>query len=114
MGPVRALNLWLSLSRCGDEAPGLDIVPRRLDQLVQVGTEGTRMANQVSDHVVTEAVGSDGILRPIFEPGDALLFDELFLHSTASDPEMPKPRYALESWFFGGSAFPKRYSPFAA
>ena len=29
MGDVRALNLWLSLSRCGDEAPGLDIVPRR-------------------------------------------------------------------------------------
>ena len=30
MGDVRALNLWLSLSRCGDEAPGLDIVLRRL------------------------------------------------------------------------------------
>ncbi len=30
MGPVRSLNLWLSLSRCGDVAPGLDIVPRRL------------------------------------------------------------------------------------
>ena len=32
MGDVAALNLWLSLSRCGDEAPGLDIVPRRLDE----------------------------------------------------------------------------------
>ena len=32
MGEVRSLNLWLSLSRCGDEAPGLDIVPRRLDE----------------------------------------------------------------------------------
>ena len=26
MGDVRALNVWLSLSRCGDEAPGMDIV----------------------------------------------------------------------------------------
>ena len=26
MGDVRALNLWVSLSRCGDEAPGLDVV----------------------------------------------------------------------------------------
>ena len=34
MGDVRALNLWLSLSRCGDDAPGLDIVPRRLDHHV--------------------------------------------------------------------------------
>ena len=31
MGEVKALNLWLSLSHCGDEAPGLDLVPRRLD-----------------------------------------------------------------------------------
>ena len=26
------------------------------------------------------------ILRPIFEPGDALLFDELFLHQTGLGP----------------------------
>ena len=38
-------------------------------------------------------------------------FDELFLHQTGSDPGMPKPRYAVESWFFGGSAFPVEYSP---
>ena len=36
---VRAMNVWLSLSRCGDEAPGLDIVPRRLDHLLEAGTE---------------------------------------------------------------------------
>ena len=39
MGEVRALNLWLSLSRCGDESPGLDIVPRRLDEFVSTQTE---------------------------------------------------------------------------
>ncbi len=43
------------------------------------------------------------IIRPIFEPGDALFFDELFLHQTGSSPEMPNPRYAVENWFFGGS-----------
>ncbi len=53
------------------------------------------------------------ILRPIFEPGDALLFDELFLHKTASDPEMRNPRYAIENWFFGASAFPGDYVPLA-
>ena len=113
MGPVRSLNLWLSLSRCGDESPGLDIVPRRLDQLVATGTEGTFFDDQVSDQVAKEAADGVGILRPIFEPGDALLFDELFLHQTGSDPEMPKTRYALESWFFGPSAFPEDYSPLA-
>ncbi len=53
------------------------------------------------------------IVRPIFEPGDALFFDELFLHKTGSDPSMPKPRYAIENWFFGGSAFPREYGPLA-
>ena len=52
------------------------------------------------------------VLRPIFEPGDAMLFDDLFLHKTGSDPAMPKPRYAVESWFFGASAFPE-YAPIA-
>jgi hypothetical protein len=113
LGDVHALNLWLSLSRCGDEAPGLDIVPRRLDRLVETGTEGTFFDDQVSDEIAEQAAEGVGIVRPIFEPGDALLFDELFLHKTGSDPEMPKPRYALESWFFGPSAFPSEYSPIA-
>jgi hypothetical protein len=110
LGDVRVLNLWLSLSRCGDEAPGLDIVPRRLD-LLPAGVEGTNFPIQILDSTVDEAAGDDGVLRPIFEPGDALLFDEVFLHKTASDPQMPKPRYALESWFFGRSALTQEYAP---
>jgi hypothetical protein len=113
MGDVRALNLWLSLSRCGDEAPGLDIVPRRLDHLVATGTDGTQIDNQVSQEKAEEAAGDLPIVRPIFEPGDAVLFDDLCLHQTASDPSMPKPRFAIESWFFGASAFPGDYAPIA-
>jgi hypothetical protein len=113
MGDVHTLNLWLSLSRCGDVAPGLDLVPRRLQDLVPTGTEGTFLRDQVSQAVAEEAAGEPGIIRPIFEPGDALLFDELFLHKTGSDPSMPKPRFAIESWFFGGSAFPSEYAPIA-
>ena len=52
-------------------------------------------------------------MRPIFEPGDVLLFDDLFLHRTGSDPAMPKPRFAIESWFFGPSTFPEDYAPLA-
>jgi hypothetical protein len=113
MGDVHTVNLWLSLSRCGDESPGLDLVPRRLDDLVPTGTEGTFLPTQVSQAVAEEAAGDRTIMRPIFEPGDALFFDELFLHKTGSDPSMPKPRFAIESWFFGGSAFPAEYAPIA-
>ena len=113
MGDVRSINLWLSLSRCGDESPGLDLVPRRLDDLVPAGTEGTWLSHQVSDQVAEESAGDLGIIRPIFEPGDALFFDHLFLHKTGSDPAMPNPRFAIESWFFGASAFTSEYAPFA-
>jgi hypothetical protein len=111
MGEVRALNLWLSLSRCGDESPGLDVVPRRLEEIVATTTDEAVLSYQVSQAKAEEAAGDASIIRPIFEPGDALFFDELFLHQTGSDPAMPKPRFAIESWFFGGSAFPGEYGP---
>jgi hypothetical protein len=114
MGPVRALNLWLSLSRCGDEAPGLDLVPRRLDEYLATGTEGAALSWTISEDQVDAAAGASGVVRPIFEPGDALFFDELFLHKTGSDPSMPKPRFAIENWFFGPSGFPADYAPILA
>ena len=113
MGPVRSLNLWLSLSRCGDEAPGLDIVPTRLETYVATATEDAKLDYTISQQRVDEARGQTPVLRPIFEPGDALFFDELFLHQTGSDPSMSKPRYAVENWFFGGSGFPDEYAPIA-
>jgi hypothetical protein len=111
LGDVRALNVWLSLSHCGDDAPGLDIVPRRLDHTAPTGTEGALFDWSVSPAVAEELAGDAGIVRPIFEAGDVLLFDELFLHKTAADPKMPNPRYAVESWFFGPSAYPGKYAP---
>ena len=123
LGEVRALNLWLSLSRCGDVAPGLDIVPRRLDSVQETtpvwvedetGTgEGKMVDLGIDAGKVEELAGPGGVSRPIFEPGDALLFDDLFLHSTGSDPSMAETRYAIESWFFAPSAFPESYVPLA-
>jgi hypothetical protein len=113
MGKVRALNLWLSLSRCGDEAPGLDIVPRRLEDFVTTETDEAAFNHMISQRQAEEAAGDTPILRPIFNPGDALFFDDVFLHKTGSDPSMPKPRFAIENWFFGGSEFPMDYAPLA-
>lgn len=113
MGEVRSLNLWLSLSRCGDLAPGLDIVPRRLDRYIATATDEAALDYTISQQKVEQAAGDTPVLRPIFEPGDALFFDELFLHQTGSAPSMPKPRYAIENWFFAGSGFPGEYAPIA-
>jgi hypothetical protein len=113
LGDVRALNVWLTLSRCGDVAPGLDIVPKRLDYIAETGTEGTAFHWSVAQDVAEKCAGEVGIKRPIFQPGDVMLFDELFLHSTAADPGMTETRYAIETWFFGPSAFPDEYTPLA-
>jgi hypothetical protein len=113
LGEVRALNAWLSLSHCGDVAPGLDLVPRRIDHVLPTGTEGALFDWSVSQALAEEAAGDARITRPIFEPGDLLLFDELCLHSTAGEPEMPNTRYAIECWFFGPSGFPAEYAPLA-
>ena len=54
LGDVRALNVWLTLSHCGDTAPGLDIVPKRIDHVVPAGTEGAAFDWSVSPAVVDE------------------------------------------------------------
>ena len=69
LGDVRALNVWLTLSRCGDVAPGLDIVPKRLDYIAETGTEGIAFHWSVAQDVAEKCAGEVGIKRPIFQPG---------------------------------------------
>lgn len=111
LGDVKAINVWLSLSHCGDTAPGMDIIPKRLTEIVPTGTEDALFDWSVSDEQADRSRAEVPILRPIFEPGDVLLFDDLFLHRTAAEVTMPNDRYAIESWFFGPSAFPEDYVP---
>ncbi len=128
MRNTRALNVWVALSDCGVDAPGLDFVGDRIGELLETGTEGsgaehldrpddddtvTGKTVLISPQVAERAAGEPGVLRPPFRAGDVMLFDDLFLHRTGSDAEMPKPRYAIESWFFGASGFPKNYTPLA-
>jgi hypothetical protein len=102
---IRSMNIWLSLTDSGVDAPGLEVVPRRLESIVDKGTEGADFDWSVGDPVV-ERVSGGHLSRPIFRPGDAMLFDHLFLHRTGSDPSMTKTRYATETWFFAPSAYP--------
>lgn len=107
---IRSVNVWMALSHCGDDAPGLDIVPRRLE-LVETGTEGATFPWTVGPGVVERVSVETPVRRPIFEPGDVLVFDDLFLHRTAVDPAMTRERYAIETWFFAPSAYPDGQIP---
>jgi hypothetical protein len=108
---IRTVNMWLSLSHCGRDAPGLDIVPARLDRIVETGTEGAKFGWSVGPGVVDRVSAATPVSRPVFEPGDALFFDDLFLHRTAIDPSMSRERYAIETWFFAPSVYPEKYVP---
>ena len=58
LGPdIRAVNVWLALTDCGRDAPGMDVVPRRLDDIVETGTEGARFDWSVSPQKVSELIG---------------------------------------------------------
>ena len=106
---VRSVNLWLGLSQCGIDAPGLDIVPTRLDEILETGTDGAIFDWSVSPAIV-ERVDTP-VLRPVLGPGDALLFDHFFLHRTGVSPGMTHERHAIETWFFAPSSYPDGQIP---
>ena len=108
---IRTVNFWLTLSHCGDDAPGLDVVPRRMDRILPTGTDGAMFDWSVGEALVRQVAEGASILRPIFEPGDALFFDERFLHRTAVSEAMTRERYAIESWFFAPSHYPDDQLP---
>jgi Phytanoyl-CoA dioxygenase (PhyH) len=109
---VRTVNVWLSLSDCGIDAPGLDIVAKRLPGVVQTGSHGAQFHWSVGAGLVDMLEGEGTpIISPVFQPGDALFFDQLMLHRTAVRPEMTKNRWAIESWFFTPSTFPLDQGP---
>ena len=108
---VRTLNFWLALSSCGSDSPGLEIVPRRLDEVLPTGTDGAMFDWSVSPAIVEEIAADTPVVSPRFEPGDALLFDHMFLHRTAAGPGMTRERYAMETWFFAPSSYPDGQIP---
>ena len=108
---IRTCNVWIALSRCGDVAPGLDIVSRRYEEIVETGTEGAVFPWAVSPAKVDESRRGAPIARPTFNAGDAVLFDHLCLHRTGVGPGMSQDRYATETWCFAPSVYPDKTVP---
>jgi Phytanoyl-CoA dioxygenase (PhyH) len=108
---IRAVNVWVALSPCGEDSPGLDVVARRMHEIAPTGTEGAWFDWSVGAPVVDRVAEGAPVQRPIFAAGDAVLFDEMLLHRTAVEPEMTRERYAIESWFFAPSQYPTDQIP---
>lgn len=108
---IRSVNVWLSLSHCGEDASGLELLPRRVPAVLPTGSHGAHFDWSVGPGMVEQAAAGVATVSPVFAPGDALLFDHFFLHRTGVPPGISKPRYAIESWFFAPSAYPAQQVP---
>jgi hypothetical protein len=110
---IRTLNIWLALSPCGGTiaSPGLDLVPKRFDSILATGSDGAFFDWSVGPDLVARVSQDAPVIRPEFGVGDALLFDDLFLHRTAIEPSMTAERYAIECWCFAASSYPSGATP---
>jgi hypothetical protein len=89
----------------------MDVVPQRLYKIASA--DGATFDWPVSDTHVRSGVFKGPPLAPVFNSGDAFFFDHLYLHRTQYRTDFTKPRYAVESWFFGATTFPKEQIPVA-
>jgi hypothetical protein len=104
LGDVPALNVWICLSNCGRDSPGLDLYPRRLSDLLETGTGDATYDWSIGPGVVAQLPGA--LCRPRLRAGDVLLFDQFLVHRTSNEPGMTGTRYAIETWFFAPSRYP--------
>ncbi|MEM9761015.1 MAG: hypothetical protein AAF968_00655 [Pseudomonadota bacterium] len=112
---IQSLNLWIALSECGrgTDSPGMDLVPRRLNEVVKTGENGAIFKWSVSSATVAEEFPDLAPTQPYFGAGDAIFFDHFNLHCTSSGEAFTETRYAIENWFFAkGRAATNQYPVF--
>ena len=110
---INTINMWIPLTHCGGEtgAPGMDVVPQRLYKIASA--DGATFDWSVSDAHVRAGGFNSLPVAPVFNAGDAFFFDHLYLHRTQYREDFTRQRYAVESWFFGATTFPKSQIPVA-
>lgn len=116
MGPeINSINMWVPMNKCGGstDSPGLDVVPVRMREVFRTGADGAMFDWSISEEDLREAFGQDAFVSPVFEQGDAFFFDHFYMHRTQYRQDFSRPRYALETWFFGDRNFPPNQVPLA-
>jgi hypothetical protein len=103
---IRALNMWIAMTECGEgtPAPGITLIPKRIGEIVEYGTRGAKLDWVVGGELVAELAQDVKIVSPRFAAGDALFFDHFSLHRSGHEIGQHQNRYALESWFYAKSA----------
>jgi hypothetical protein len=115
---IYGVNCWAAVSACGAQAPGIIILPRRLEEVV-----GWNLADGIAPVDYGKLIPKEEIRRvsqgyviaePDLQPGDAILFDEMTLHrSSRPKPNALADQIVTISWFFRGPGFPQKGLPLA-
>ena len=111
-----ALNCWAAITPCGEDNPGLAVVPRRTE--LRHGWDSEELApldyGKCLSEGEIEALSRDfPVVTPVFEPGDAILFDEMTIHTTRPKPWKRPDQIVAISWFFRAAHFPRWGTPLA-
>jgi hypothetical protein len=94
------VTCWIALTPCGADAPGVEFAGgdrTKLLPLAALAEAEVRARHPPSDR-----------LRPVLEPGDALVFGGGVLHHTHIAPTMTHDRTSLELRFFAAADLPVR------
>ncbi len=97
---LRMVTCWVTLVRCGVEAPGLELVNDRVDRMLS--------PSQLADGAVEQRWPTSRRIRPALETGDALVFSGDVLHRTHVSAAMTKTRTSIELRCFAADAIPDR------
>lgn len=96
----KLVNVWIPLSACGVEAPGLEIVLGSwIEQLPVSPPSNARFAVEhamIDPELVFASFGRDALWHPHFELGDAMLFSGATAHRTYATPTMNRGRMSIE------------------
>ena len=68
-------------------------------------------SDRIGEPVVAAAAHHAPVVRPALRAGDAVIFDDRFVHRTGVGAGMCHERYAIESWFFAASVYPAAQLP---
>ncbi len=112
-----AVNCWAAVSSCGEENPGLSIIPCRNGELRGWDPSdghapldyGRSLSSTAFDDLIRECPPVDCILQP----GDAVIFDEMTAHQTFARPWKRDEQLVTISWFFRAAGFPEWGTPLA-
>lgn len=101
-GPgIKTLNTWVALDDCGVDAPGVEVIPQRVSDILTSGSDGVDMAWEITDDTVFGRFGGrQASWAPQMNAGDVLAFDQMNVHRTHITAGMNRLRYALECWMF--------------